>query len=71
MDNGIYVCMPVKCIGKICKNCPNLHIDTSVFNDIESGDFEIDLKCRGLNRCLRIYNMIEKEKDHDRSHQEP
>ena len=64
LDHGIYVSMPVKCIGKMCKECPNLHVDTSVSETISAKDdfekhYETDLRCRGLNRCLRIYNMME------------
>lgn len=65
LEHGIYVMMPVKCIGKMCKNCPNLHVDTSVLeittSDVNDWEkyYETDLHCRGLNRCLRIYNMME------------
>ena len=66
MDNPIYVMMPVKCIGKLCKNCPNLNIDTDVselFADGESVGYELDLRCRGVNRCLRIRQMMEDNND--------
>ncbi len=65
LDNPIYVMMPVKCIGKICKDCPNLNIDTDVSEIYANGDkhYETDLRCRGVSRCLRIYNMMEEKHD--------
>jgi len=61
-----YVMMPVMCIGKICKDCPNLHIDTSVSEMRPGFDepiYETDLRCRGLSRCMRLYKMMEEEHD--------
>ena len=64
--NKQYVMMPVKCMGKMCANCPNLHIDTTVhqlFADGESVGYQTDLKCRGVERCERISRMMEEEYD--------
>lgn len=65
LEHGIYVSMAVKCIGKMCESCPNLHVDTSV-SELTSADadgfekhYETYLQCRGLQRCLRLYNMME------------
>ena len=71
MNNGTYVMMPVMCIGKMCKNCPNLNVDTSVselFANGESVGCETELKCRGLQRCLKLQAMMEKywENEHDK-----
>ena len=67
MDHGIYIMMPVKCIGKMCQNCPNLKVDSKVseyYGNTETETnvmigSEVNLYCRSINRCLRIYNMME------------
>lgn len=64
--NKQYVMMPVMCMGKLCNNCPNLHIDTTVhqlFADGGSVGYQIDLKCRSVERCDRIRQMMEEEND--------
>ena len=66
MDNPIYVMMPVLCVGKLCKNCPNLNIDTDVSQLSSASDdwhttYETSLRCRGVTRCMRIKQMMEEE----------
>ena len=61
---GVWVMMPVRSIGKICKNCPNLNIDnnvTELFGGGERVGTECDLYCRGVRRCSRIKEMVEKD----------
>ena len=56
--------MAVRCIGKGCKNCPELDIETISFdysNLEERERYEVDLKCRHVSRCERIREMMEKE----------
>jgi len=62
--DGVWVMMPVRCIGKICKECPNLNIDnntTSMYADGAYVGNENDLYCRGVKRCSRIKEMVEKD----------
>lgn len=65
LEHGIYVNMAVKCIGKMCANCPNLRVNTDVSELISASadsfekHYETDLQCENLQRCLRIYNMME------------
>lgn len=61
LEHGIYVAMSVKCIGKLCQNCPNLEVDTSIFETYVDGVpvYETDLQCKNLHRCLQLYNMME------------
>ena len=74
--NGVYIMMPVKCIGKMCKNCPNLKVDSSVTEYTAAEELgwrtghEVDLKCRGVDRCLRIAEMME-EANEKSSGQDP
>ena len=68
MDNPIYVMMPVLCIGKVCKNCPNLKVDTEVSELASASDnwetrYETNLRCRGVNRCMRIKQMMEEHNE--------
>ena len=64
MDNGIYVNMPVLCLGKECDKCPDLDVNAEktclCMNEEELWD--IRLECRKLKRCLRIKEMLEKNK---------
>ena len=48
-DGGIYVMMPVKCIGKMCADCPYLSVET----------YMNLLYCRGLERCLKIKKLMD------------
>lgn len=61
LERGIYVNMAVKCIGKLCKDCPNLEVDTSIFETMVNGAsiYEADLQCKNLPKCLLLYNMME------------
>lgn len=65
MEHGIYVNMAVKCIGKMCKDCPNLQVDTDVSELISASadcfekHYETNLQCKNLQRCLLLYNMME------------
>ena len=64
--DGIYVMMPVRCIGKICRDCPNLNIDNDVQELYGSGELVqtvCNLYCRGVKRCTRIKEMVEKSND--------
>lgn len=58
--NPVYVMMPVKCIGKMCRNCEYLRIDTDVeiSDDNENIQTEIDLICRNADMCLRLQQMM-------------
>lgn len=63
-DNGQWIMMAVKCIGKQCINCPYLEVDTVVcdISDVEHGkQYVVDLHCRSMNRCIRIKKMMEEE----------
>ena len=59
-ENGIYVMMPVKCIGKACAECPYLYVDTNQLTNYDNGNvaYSVHLRCRGLNRCLRIQQVL-------------
>ena len=66
MDRGVYVMMPVKCLGKLCKSCPYLKIDTQVselFANGECAGYETNLQCRSIGRCLKIHRMVEEQYD--------
>lgn len=65
MDNPIYVMMPVLCVGKMCKNCPNIKVDTDLSEFVVNNDrtFEANLRCRSVNKCLRIKQMMEEYYD--------
>lgn len=81
--DGIYVMMPVRCIGKICKDCPNLNIDNNTSDTFAGGEYvgtENDLYCRGVKRCSRIKEMVESNiekqfderiKDDERTRKDP
>ena len=67
-NHGQYIMMPIKCVGKFCKNCPNLKVDSSVTEYTGNGEVigtEVDLKCRSLHRCLRIKKMMEEDNDNN------
>lgn len=63
MDRGIYVNMPVMCLGKECDRCPDMDVVTEktamYLND--EPIYNISLKCSGLDRCLKISKMLEKK----------
>ena len=65
--DGVFVMMPVRCIGDICKNCPNLNIDNDVQQIYGNGEIvatECNLYCRGVRRCTRIKEMIDINQKH-------
>ena len=54
------VSMPVKCLGEICVNCPELEIAVNTLS-LSSFDKEIscnELRCVHLDRCRGIYSMV-------------
>ena len=63
MDNPIYVMMPVLCVGKMCTDCPHIVIGVEV-EEYSTGCSETFLKCKNVNKCIRIKQMM--EEDHDK-----
>ena len=59
-ENGIYVMMPVKCIGKACAECPYLYVNTDQLTNYDNGNvaYSVLLRCRSLDKCLRIQQVL-------------
>ena len=61
---GQFVMMPVRCMGKICRYCKWLKIDTEVMDLTDSDgkdSYEINLRCRSVGRCAMIRETLEQE----------